>query len=49
MVNVMKGHDTFYKQAREGAHNLHLRVREVRLRPERQIGGSQVKISGNSI
>ena len=45
----MKGHDAFYKQAREGGHNLHLRVREVRLRPQRHVGGGQVKISGNNI
>lgn len=49
MINVMKGHDAFFMQAREGGHNLHLRVREVSLRQERQVGGSQVKISGNSI
>lgn len=44
----------FYEQTREEGHSLYVRVREalleeVRLRPERQVGGSQEKMSRNSI
>lgn len=50
----MKGSSMSYKQATEEGHSLHLKAREVilkeiRLRPERQVGGNQGKMSGNSI
>lgn len=49
----MKGDSMFCVQAEEEGHSFHLRVREallkeVRLRPKRQIGGSQEKMRGNS-
>jgi len=54
VIDVMKGDSMFCEQAEEEGHSFHLRVREallkeVRLRPKRQIGGSQEQMRGNSM